>query len=162
MHSSECCQYVYCLNMMSFLNYIHVTATLRDLFVWRSSNSYMYLIVCHIFRWCQHFTWAVVAPPCPIWVREWPRLPHFVCAIWRMKWQQCQKTRLVMLTILSPSIATKLCGFSSIYQIRVWCFTFCKHGNFQMGVIFVFFPLLSSSQKLPPHKNKTYMLLWRK
>ena len=31
---------------------------------------------------------------------------------------------------------------------------YCKHENFHVGVIFVFFTHLSSSLKLPPHENK--------
>ena len=35
----------------------------------------------------------------------------------------------------------------------------CKRGNFRVGVIFAVFTLLLSSQKLPPHENKTHMWL---
>ena len=36
---------------------------------------------------------------------------------------------------------------------------YCKRGNFRVGVIFMFFALLSFSRKLPPRENETHMPL---
>ena len=60
-----------------------------------------------------------------------------------------------------------LCKYENIAahilnKVTKWTCYNCKRGNFRAGVIFSFFALLSSMRKLPPHKNKTHMPLWRK
>ena len=75
------------------------------------------------------------------------------------------------------SIKTTIYRMSIIHRYRIQILNYChsvcsfqlfrgitssKRGNFHLRVIFVFFVLLSSSRKLPPHENKTHMPLWRK
>ena len=67
---------------------------------------------------------------------------HRLCNKVKTQLENCQKGHLMSL-IFEP------------YNLL----TYCKRGNFRMGIIFA---LLSSSRKLPPRKNKTHMPLWMK
>ena len=50
----------------------------------------------------------------------------------------------------------------SYWGLLMQCYVYCKRGNFRMGVIFAFFPILPFSRKFSPCENKTPKTLLRK
>ena len=127
----------------------------------------MKFIVLHKYRIWNEFSFHTVFMkqvmcfyiPEPL-VRDIKRTKSFINTVWN------ENSFQILFITLNSQKGKKNTGLSSliIYFTAENAPTsgrYRKHGIFRVGVIFAFFWLLSS-WKLPPHKNKTHMPLWRK
>ena len=80
---------------------------------------------------------------------------HFVELLFNL----CTRFNAYKLIDTEKALFSALVLISPGKDVLVITFCYCKRGNFNVGVIFA---LLSSSRKLPTHRNKTHMPLWRK